>query len=563
MNRKKQSNQSAEKRRVAAYVRVSTTRQKMEGDSLEAQQNAITRYLKYRTGSECVSVQIYVEGGKSAKDQNRPQLQRLKVDIAKGEIDTVICVKLDRITRSVLDFADLWEFFKKHDVEFISLNENVDSSTPMGEAMMLIIMVFAQLERKVTGERTRVTMLDRAHRGLSNGGCKYGYIPDPDGRGKLIPDPEWAKIIKEYFFDAVERLGSAGAVQSELCRKWKITVPKRGTRSGKLIGGKPFTKQQVMRILRNPLYIGQINWGGVSTEGCHEPIVGKEQFERVQALLNQTTKYKSNRTTSRSRPYTLRGLVRCGCGAAMTPKSATGRNGKFHYYECTRKNHFGRTECDARGIPAEPLEEAVVARVAEIGTSDETRMQIITEALKLIDSNAHEAERESEGVRHRLTTVKAEIGKLVNVLKNSESQVFDSIRDEMSQLEAEKRGLETRLRELREKKIPLDQVTALAKTFIESWKGLGDLLQDITGDERHTLLEQFVEVIQMMPSADDAKRGTYKIRLFPEAVPVRPTRNGANRVKPHGIGDDPVLTESSLVREVDEKAPRLGFEPRT
>ena len=132
----------------------------------------------------------------------------------------------------------------------------------------------------------------------------------------------------------------------------------------------------------------------------------------------------------------------------MTPKSATGRNGPFHYYECTRKNHLGRTECDARGIPAEPLEEAVARRVAEIGTSDEARMQIITEALKLIDNNAHDAEKESENVRHRLTTVKAEIGKLVAVLKNSESQVFESIRDEMTRLETEKQDLEAKLRDL-------------------------------------------------------------------------------------------------------------------
>ena len=563
MNRKKPTKKAVETRRVAAYVRVSTTRQKMEGDSLEAQQNAINRHLEYRLGSKSESIEFYIEGGKSAKDQNRPQLQRLKADIAKGEIDTVICVKLDRITRSVLDFADLWEFFAQHGVEFISLHESVDSSTPMGEAMMLIIMVFAQLERKVTGERTKITMLDRASRGLHNGGCTYGYVSDPNERGKLIPDPVWARIIKENFFDAVERLGSAGAVQTELCQKWKITVPQRETRSGKIIGGKPFTKQQVMRILRNPLYRGQITWGDVVTEGSHEPIVSKEQFERVQALLDQTTKHKSNRTQSRGRGYTLRGLVRCGCGAVMTPKSATGRNGKFHYYECTRKNHLGRTECDARGIPAEPLEEAVAARVAEIGTSEEARMQIITEALKLIDSNAHEAEKESEGVRHRLTTVKAEIGKLVAVLKNPGSQVFDSIRDELTRLESEKRELETRLTELQETKTPLDRVTALAKTFIQSWQGLGDLLQDITGNERRTLLEQFVEVIQMSPTADDAKKGTYVMRLFPEAIPVRRTRNGANREETHGTGDDPVLTESSLVREVGEKAPRLGFEPRT
>ncbi len=563
MNPKNRKKEPTEKRRVAAYVRVSSMRQKMEGDSLEAQQNAIKRYVEYRTGFECEAVYFYVEGGKSAKDQNRPQLQKLKADILKGDIDTVICVKLDRITRSILDFADLWEFFKQHDVEFISLQENVDSSNAMGRAMLMIIMVFAQLERETTGERTKVTMADRANRGLSNGGCKYGYVSDPNERGKLILDPEWATIIKVNFFDAAERLGSAGAVQRELSQKWKITVPKRPTRSGKVMGGKPFTKQQVIRILRNRLYVGQIIWGDVVRENCHEPIVSREQFERVQAILDQTTTHRSNRTKSKGRGYSLRGLVRCGCGAVMTPKSATGRNGKHHYYECTRKTHFGPTECDARGIPAEALEEAVVARMAEIGTSDEARMQIITEALKLIDANAHEAEKESENVRHRLNTVKAEIGKLVAVLKDSGNQIFESIRDELSQLESEKRNLETKLRELQQTKTPLDQVTALAKTFIENWQGLGDLLPDTTGDERRALLEQYVEVIQMTATGDDAKKGTYAMRLFPEAVPLRRTGNGAGKKNTHLANQDSLLTESSVVRQVSEKAPRLGLEPRT
>jgi DNA invertase Pin-like site-specific DNA recombinase len=95
----------------------------------------------------------------------------------------------------------------------------------MGKAMLFIIMVFAQLEREMTGERTLATMNDRISRGLWNGGYVYGYISDPDGSGKLVPDSEWAAIIKEKFFDALERLGSAGAVQRELCEKWKITVP--------------------------------------------------------------------------------------------------------------------------------------------------------------------------------------------------------------------------------------------------------------------------------------------------------------------------------------------------
>lgn len=564
MTTKKRKKLPPTKRRIAAYVRVSTQRQATEGDSLEAQQNAINRYLELHLGSEHVEfVRFYIDAGRSAKDQNRPELQKLRSDIAHGEIDTVVCFKLDRITRSVLDFADLWEFFAEHNVEFVSLHENVDSSTPMGEAMMLIIMVFAQLERKVTGERTRATMLDRASRGLWNGGYVYGYYHDKDGTGKLKLDFEDAPRVKEKFFDAIERLGSAGAVQRELCERWKIKVPRHKSRSGKACGGNYFTKQQVIRILRNPVYTGRITWAGISQDDCHEPIVSKEQFERVQRILDETTKHRSNRRKSRGRGYPLRGLVRCGCGAMMTPKGAHGRNGKYHYYECTRKNHVGRTGCAALGIPAEALEDAVAARVAEIGTSEEARKEIISQALKLVDANAHAAEQESTALRNRLTTVKAEIGRLVAVLKEMGTGALESIRDELARLEKEKRELQRRLDELQEQKTPLDQVMVLAKKFIENWPGVGDLLKEATGDEQRVIIEQHVEVIQLTPTALDGKSGTYVLRLFPEATPDRDTGNGASPAQTESANGDPVLTESPPVREVDEKAPRVGLEPTT
>jgi DNA invertase Pin-like site-specific DNA recombinase len=559
MTRKMPRKSPGTERQVAAYIRVSTQRQKTEGDSLEAQQNEINRYLKNREqfkGWTIKSIRPYIDAGRSAKNQNRPELQKLRADIAKGEIDTVVCFKLDRITRSILDFADLWDFFKKHGVEFISLNEDVDSSTAMGRAMLAIIMVFAQLEREITGERTLATMQDRLSRGLWNGGCLYGYIPDPKGSGKLIPDSEWSKIIQEKFFDALERLGSAGAVQRELSEKWKITVPKRKARSGRTLGGDFFTKQQVVRILRNPIYIGRITWGDMVRDDCHEPIISKDQFDRVQRILDGTTKHRTNRRKSRGRGYPLRGLVRCGCGAMMTPKGAHGRNAKYHYYECTRKNHVGPTGCRALGIPAEPLEEAVVARVAELGTNETARRQVISEALKQIDASAHAADQEAQSVRSRLTTVKAEIGRLVAVLKEMGTGGLDGIKDELTRLEREKGELQARLEELQQQKTPVDQILTLAKTFIENWPGVGELIREATGDERRGILEQYVEVVQMTPTGPDGKSGTYALRLFPEATPDRDTHGGVEPGENHRANDDPVLTESSLVRKVDEKAPR-------
>jgi len=201
----------------------------------------------------------------------------------------------------------------------------------------------------------------------------------------------------------------------------------------------------------------------------------------------------------------------------------------------------------------------VAARVAEIGSSEEARKEIISQALqalKLIDAKAHATEQESMALRNRLTAVKAETGSLVAVVKEMGTGALESIRDELAALEQEKRELQRRLDELQEQKTPLDQVMALAKKFIENWPGVGDLLKQATGDEQRVIIEQHVEVIQLTPTAPDGKSGTYVLRLFPEATPDRDTGNGALPVQRESANGDPVLTKSPPVREVSEKAPR-------
>ena len=154
---RKRDREKAKRLRIAGYVRVSSQRQVTEGDSLAAQQSEIETEVEFRTrreGWDVESLEFYIDAGRSAKDQNRPQLQRLKRDIAAGKVDLVICFKLDRITRSMKDFVDLWSLFEDHDVDVVSLREKFDTSMPTGEAMVQLIMVFAQLERKMTAERT-------------------------------------------------------------------------------------------------------------------------------------------------------------------------------------------------------------------------------------------------------------------------------------------------------------------------------------------------------------------------------------------------------------------------
>src|SRR5262245_5416761 len=406
--------------RIAGYVRVSSQRQATEGDSLVAQQHEIEEEVEFRKRREnwqVESLEFYVDAGKSAKDQNRPQLQRLKRDIAAAKIDLVICFKLDRITRSLKDFVDLWALFAEHEVNVISLREKFDTSMPTGEAMVQLIMVFAQLERKMTAERTFSIMRDRADRGLWNGGHVLGYRSHPDDPGKLEIEPPGAEIVRRIF-DSFDELGSAGAVTRRL-NELGIRYPLYRTRSDKQRGGNRFVKQKVIGILRNSIYVGEIRWGDSVKEGCHEPLISRQQFDRVQLQIGKTLVRRMNLKKPKGRIYPLSGLLRCQCGAHMVGASAHGRTNVNYYYVCTRQQHEGgKYSCQSSRIPAVALENALIGRIAEIGRMVEARDRIVQEALSSLGGEAARLQEEEDLARRRLAHVHADIGRLVEVLKS-------------------------------------------------------------------------------------------------------------------------------------------------
>ena len=567
MSRKVRPRNEDGPKRIAAYVRVSSQRQAIEGDSLEAQQNAITRWIEERKQYDdwrVQSVEFYIDAGRSAKDQNRPQLQRLRKDIEEGNIDTVVSFKIDRITRSLLDFADLWNFFQQHGVELVSLKERVDTSNAMGEAMVMIIMVFAQLERKLTGERTVATMQDRAERGLWNGGHVYGYVPDPNEQGRLKVDPDEAATIRTHFFDSVEKLGSAGGVQRELARLNIRTPAKVAKRSGRNRGGTTFTKQQVLCILRNRVYLGHVAWGESVCENAHEAIISVEQFERVQKLLDQSAKRHTNTRYSPGRQYLLSGLVRCRCGAMMTGKAGVGRSRTHYYYECTRQIHAGRTACDGPRFAAEPLEEAILARVRDLAHQLPARERIVREALNQLTTDTQRVELEVAAHRMRMTTVQREINNLVTVLAQGGLTSLDTVKEALDERTGEKGTIQARIEELSAQLAPAHDIAQAARQFIEEWGRVGNLLEAADPAEQKLILQHLVEVVELRSSGVAGGCGTYAIKLFTQPPERAEGEDGDRSDGDEGDdADGPALTGPSLVRKVDEKAPRLGLEPRT
>lgn len=554
--------------RIAGYIRVSSQRQASEGDSLVAQQHQIEAEIenrKVRDGWNVHRLELYIDAGKSAKDQNRPELQRLKRDIAAGEIDVVICFKLDRVTRSLSDFIDLWQLFEEHDVNVISLREQFDTTSPTGRAMLKLIMVFAELEREMTAERTFATMRDRVDRGLWNGGHVLGYLSDPKEPGRLLVDPDWAPIIQEQFFNAFEKLGSSTEVLKRL-NELNLKTPVRESRAGKLRGGQPFTKQKVVDILRNPIYIGRVHWGEASCDDSHEAIISPEQFSRVQARLGETTRHRRNHRYSRGRSYLLRGIVRCSCGAHMTPQGAQGRSKTYHYYVCTRQLHEGGTvSCAAPRIPAESLEAAVLLRIRELSALEFARDKIVEQTASLLDDEGRQLAAEEEIVRRQLTKIRGEINRLLEVLKSLGADALASIKEELARLEAEDKHLVRETRRLADRRRPIERVNEQARKFLETWQGVAEILDQASTEEQRQILQLFIEVVELTATTEKKDAGTYALKLFPEA---NPTAAECALKNDHGptetdVSERPVLTENGSVLQMVRKAPRLGLEPRT
>jgi len=295
--------------RAAIYARVSTQEQ-IENYSIEAQLESLRAYCKSKGWT---IYDEYVDPGYSGSNMDRPDLQRMLSDLDK--IDVVLVYKLDRLSRSQRDTLTLIEdYFLKNNIEFVSVTETLDTSTPFGKAMIGILSVFAQLERETIIERMRIGHLKRAQEGYRGMGGNY----DPAGykreNGELVIKEDEAEHIR-LVFNLYEQYHSITKVQKRL----------------KELGQPVWRFRRYRDILANPLYCGYITFAGELYEGRHEPIITKEQFDRVQALLSR----HKGRNAGKAKQSLLSGLLVCGkCGEMYVSYISNDKGKKYYYYTC-------------------------------------------------------------------------------------------------------------------------------------------------------------------------------------------------------------------------------------
>lgn len=392
------------KKKAAIYVRVST-RYQVDKDSLPFQKEELVNYIKYALNIE--DYVIFEDAGYSAKNTSRPKFQEMMTRIRNNEFTHLVVYKIDRISRNLLDFAQMYEELQKHRCSFVSKVEQFDTSTAMGEAMTRIVLVFAELERKMTGERVTAIMFSRAEKGLWNGApIPIGYTWSEEKKYPVV-DPEEAKIVR-YIFDRYISLESALKVSNDL-----------SVNSIRTKRGGEWTSKTVRDVIRNPFYKGTYRYNHKTQTGTekplseqiiiecnHEPIISEEVWARANEIMDANAERSVAHLRGNIRyTHIFSRMMKCWyCGSTMgsgldRPRSDGYRPSK--YYCISRNRKHGCPNRHISDITLGPFILNYLANMVQAwkSTTKRTRLDSLEKALLRGKCFADVDHIEEEGLR--------------------------------------------------------------------------------------------------------------------------------------------------------------------
>lgn len=344
------------RKRCAVYCRVSSDeRLDQSFNSIDAQREAGIAYVASQKteGWELVP-DFYEDPGFSGGNMERPGLKRLLKDIQAGKIDIVVVYKIDRLSRSLADFAKMVEVFDNHMVSFSSVTQQINSATSMGRLMLNVLLSFAQFEREVTGERIRDKIAASKRKGMWMGGSvPLGYRVE---NRALQIDPQEAELVHRIFEQFITEQSTTKIVK-ELNEQGIQTKRK-----------KAFCKQSIYKILHNRTYIGEISHKGESFPAQHERLIDQITWERTHAILSQDNRQRCKNVWEKKNrnDFLLRGIAYTQDGDLLIPMATKKPNGKvYRYYVINKKIHNGAEAAQSWNYQAAMLEDAVSDKLLE------------------------------------------------------------------------------------------------------------------------------------------------------------------------------------------------------
>jgi site-specific DNA recombinase len=423
MSRKKTPPPAPKNIRCAIYTRKSTEEGlEQEFNSLDAQREAGEAYVKSQLheGWTCIATR-YDDGGFTGANMDRPALQRLLADIDAGKVDCVVVYKVDRLSRSLLDFGKIVEAFERHKVSFVSVTQAFNTATSMGRLILNVLLSFAQFEREMISERTRDKIAAARRKGKWSGGMPIlGYTVE---NTKLVIDKHEAQSVRQIFDLYLEHKSLLSVVQELARRGWRNK--RWTTKKGQSRGGRPINKGSLYQLLTNVAYAGQVRYKDEVHPGEHKAIVDAEDFDRVQTLLLQNGR-SGGRGVRNKHGALLRGLLRCkACDCGMSHSFSSKGPRRYRYYVCQRAQMNGWKECPSPSVPAGEIEQVVIDEIKAIARDPALIKETLAQARRQSEDESERLNAERTGLVARLRDDHAELGTLAGTARPGDPRLAD------------------------------------------------------------------------------------------------------------------------------------------
>jgi site-specific DNA recombinase len=484
--------------RCGIYTRKSTD-EGLDSDfnTLDAQRESAEAFIVSQRHEGWLALpQKYDDGGYTGANMDRPALKRLLADVQSGAVNCVVVYKVDRLSRSLLDFARIMEIFDKHGATFVSVTQQFNTTSSMGRLTLNVLLSFAQFEREMISERTRDKMSAARRKGKWVGGnLVMGYDVAPQG-GSLLVNQEEAQRVREIFALYLE-MGSLIPVVEELDRRgWRMKS--WTTREGRQAGGKPIPKNSLYNLLTNMIYVGKVEYDGEVYEGEHERIVDDETWNRVQSALNRNGR-RGGRNIGNKHGALLKGLVRCAtCDVGMIHTYVKKKNRLYRYYVCVKAHQRGWAQCETRSVSAPALENAVVEQLRGIGRNPAVLRGVLRQIGEPRQRDASEKEREKADIERELKTNSEEMRDVA-----PRAGTVQSATDRLAELQERMRYLNNRMPELLTQLARIDAEAADPKEVETALQEFDPLWEQFSTWEQERFIGILVDEVRY-----DGKTGT-------------------------------------------------------